>query len=264
MASKLSKSELEQIQNTLSLNETYRFIKNKLNQSFSVGDILIKRINRSWVGFPEWEVETVSDVNPMPRRYMYVYEDPETGIGFIKQIKVSDGKLGSTLMCMTQFDYEFVKFEVDPLFVESILLGDGSFDIKDIARIEKERKGEIVAYNKSICQPSKTVSQVNAFLSQCKPGSKFYCAYGSDGYFGAWVETFEVSDWKRRFVSNLSTAVKESYSHYIDDVKVCDTKAIIMVDRKTQWGKDHFPSFYFIDKHLYLSEPKNLFSRNDR
>jgi len=264
--SNLRDGDLGDIEQILSRDVIAKFIRSRKEQSFCVGDVLIKKINNSFEDTPDWRYETVrGKVNPMHKRYMYVYEDPETGIGFIKQLKISDGSLGSQLMPMTNFDPEFVRFEVDPLYIESLLLGNGVFDIKHISQLEKEKKKDIVDFNKSICYRSNTISEVNNFFSKIKVGSTFY--YSSSKCFtGVSVESAKLISIKKRYISHLSPSQKWDHVSMINNSSICDVKNVCTFEIQfTRFNhKMDFTSFDFIGHELYSSEPKNILSSGER
>lgn len=264
--SNMKDHDLEEVEHILSRDITAKFLRSRKDQSFCVGDILLKKINNSFGDDPAWKYETVrGKVNPMYKRYMYVYEDPETKIGFIKQVKTSDGGLGSQLIPMTNFDPEFVRFEVDPLYIETLLLGNGVFDIKHISRLEYDRKKDIVDFNKSICYKSSTLSEVNNFFSTIKIGSTFYFST-NNGFTGVDVQSAKLLSIKKKYVSHLTNAQKYDNTHLINDKSVCDVKNvyILEIEFPNFSHKITYTSFEFIDDELYNCEPKDILSNGDR
>lgn len=266
--SKLDRDDLMEIRHILDRDATYKYLKHRKQCSFSVGDILLKKINRSFSLEPMWEYETVSDSsNSMPKRYMYVYEDPETGIGFIRQIKTNGEGLGRWITPMTNFDHDYVRFEVDPLFLDSILLGDGTFDIKSLAKAEKQKKKEIIEFNKSISHPTGKCSEINNVLSTLKVGSVFYsCGQArTGGYTGRFVREHKIVSINRKYVSALKASHKNNYVTEISTPSICDTKVVLLLEVNVDGvGLFSMNTFDLIGTELYTSKPRNILSSGER
>lgn len=254
--------EIKYILDILDRDPTYKYLKYKKDFSFSVGDVLIKRINKSFGPDPLWEYEAVSGLsNHMLKRYMYVYEDPETGIGFIKQMKINGEGLGKLLIPMTNFDYDYVRFEVDPVFLDSILLGDGSFDIKTLAKAEKQRKEEVIDFNKTIAHPSSKCSEINSFISSLKVGSEFHSSWNAphNTYQGRYVTTYKMLSLKKIYISNLPFDQRSHFLPEISNKTICDTKVVYIIEVSTPWNHSMiFNTFDFIGRELYASKPRNI------
>src|ERR1035437_4708446 len=94
---KLTKKDLEEIKDLHQDSDIYQWLTNAKKAKFSIGDVLLKEFY-GWNNEdafddlePKWCME-LGDEFGLPQRYMYVYED-EQGIGFLKAINPSTGKL---------------------------------------------------------------------------------------------------------------------------------------------------------------------------
>lgn len=175
MEFKLSKEEQKELSSRVESNQFHRYLKNKSSMAFEVGDVLIKTCLR-YVEIDKysWKAESVSYDNPMPQRYVYVFED-EYGIGYLKQLKVSTGTLGIGLFCLTDFDYTNTKFEVDPEYAEHVLL-DANFDIKLLHKKSLEARKIVSQMNRKIGVRCKTLAEFNAFFDSLNIGDSYWVA----------------------------------------------------------------------------------------
>ena len=143
----LSKLDKGQIKASLEANALVRWLQFKDSVRFNVGDVLIKehlkyRYNKQE---PEvWDEVKVSERSTQPAKYVYVYEDPATGIGYIKKVKADgSGTIGNP-MSLYDMDLNNVRFRVDPNFLDHTLLGeDADFDPAKLHNEEKARRAKI-------------------------------------------------------------------------------------------------------------------------
>lgn len=199
--------EMEDLQHTVQTNNVHRWFLAKDSLKFEIGDVLLKYIvrydrdNLDANGEPSlrWYPENINSDAKMAQRYVYVYED-EFGIGYIKQLKVSTGKLGVELFCLTDFNYEGTKFEVDPEYAEHTLL-DADFNIKDIHKRSLEARKIIIKMNRKIGTKPQTLKQFNNFFSKLKAGDTVYT---TSDYTAKYIQTITITDLKTITVDQLN------------------------------------------------------------
>ena len=184
MKFELTEKQQKALNRTVEQNPVRRYLLNRDNLNFEIGDVLIKN-NKGYQGV--WKYETVSSGNQMAQRYVFIYKD-EFGIGYVKQLRVSDGKLGDEIYCLADYDYESCRFEVDPEYAELIFL-DADFDIKAVHRQSLEQRKLVVKANRKIGVKPKTLKECNEFFAKLKVGDKFWV---SNDYTGKWSQQNEI------------------------------------------------------------------------
>lgn len=175
----LTRSQQNQLDNAKKINPVRKWMEFSKTHNFEVGDVLIRLNLRG----DKWEPQPISYDNKMPQRFVYIHQD-EYGIGWIKTLRVSDGELGSELICLTDVVSDEVKFEVDPEYAEHALL-DADFDIKKLHKRSLEARKLVSKANKKIGTKFKTLSEANLFFSTMQVGDKFWI---SQDYTGRWIE----------------------------------------------------------------------------
>lgn len=166
-------------QNRLKRDETrhpvVRYLKNKENMAFNIGDILIKRIRRTTPHQGEtWITEMMSSASKTPRKYVFLHEN-EWGVGYIKRLKADGSGTCGPMMCMADVEYTWVRYEVDPEYSDHILLGEQEkYHYNERFRKEKEERQEIHKYNRSILISTKSYDIVNERVRMLKPGTRFW------------------------------------------------------------------------------------------
>ncbi len=182
MKVELTVTEQDQLDHAVQENIVHKWLANKDAMKFEVGDILLK-YHRDYQadlnGNYTWTPENIMSNLKMPQRYVYIYED-EFGIGYVKPLKVSDGLLGKELLCMTEFDWTRVRFQVDPEYAEHVLL-DSEFDIQDQHKKSMQGRKVIAKMNRKIGIKPKTVSEYNNFFGKLKADDKFWVSYDYTG-----------------------------------------------------------------------------------
>ena len=204
----LTANEKKQLDNAVKENIVHKWLANKEVMKFEIGDVLLKYrrgYNPDMHGNYEWKPENIMSDLKMPQRYVYIFED-EFGIGYVKPLKVSDGKLGKELLCMTEFDWTHVRFQVDPEYAEHVLL-DSEFDIKDQHKKSMQGRKQVTKMNRKIGIKPKTINEFNNFFGKLKAEDKFWTSADYTGkYFNEYtVKTLSMTptsqinswDWKR-------------------------------------------------------------------
>ena len=185
MKVELTAIQQKQLDNAIKENIVHKWFSIKDSIKFEVGDILVKHI-KSWdrmTGTDSWMQENIMSDNKMAQRYVYIYEDAFV-IGYLKALKVSDGKLGKELFCMTDFDFVNTRFEVDPEYAEHCLL-DADFNIKAVHKKASEGRKVIANMNRKIGVKIHTLKEFNDYFSKLKVGDIFFNARDFTGKYCA-------------------------------------------------------------------------------
>lgn len=181
MKVELSADELKQLDCAKKNNLLRKWFAHKDKMKFEIGDVLVKYfLSRDYdTKQDKWVVENINSKNKMVQRYVYIHED-EFGIGYIKQLRVSDGTLGKELICLTDYNYDNCKFEVDPEFAETTFLG-AEFDIKAVHKATLANRKIVTKMNRKIGTKPNSVKQFNSFLEKVGVGGVFYSTYDYTG-----------------------------------------------------------------------------------
>lgn len=181
MKVKLSAQEQKQLQNALDSNKVRRWLEQKEQMRFEIGDVLIKKLKQTDYHSKNisWKIENINSDNKMAQRYVYIYED-EYGIGYIKPLRVANGTFGKDLICLTDFDFAHIKFEVDPEYAEHVLL-DAEFDIKEIHKNSLAARKIVTKMNRKVGVRPKTLQEFNDFFEKLNLGDTFWMTHDYTG-----------------------------------------------------------------------------------
>lgn len=214
-----SEKDLKSIKLIQNNNQTYQFLKNKQNFNFTAGDFLIKLNKRA----DKWEVETVSNISQVPKRYLCVYED-EFGIKYIRQL-TSKGDVLPHITPLTEWS-NWTRYEIDPEFAEHIILnGEEEFDFAAQKKKEKSRRDKITRKNKKLVVNFANIQAVDKFLLGLKPGDNIWFGHTIPDTVGSKYEVVAVdpnkrgNTWGRDRAVTVSIALKtleKSYSHTVE------------------------------------------------
>lgn len=155
-------------------NPICRFLKNQEVFKFNIGDIVIKQKRRSMS--EEWETEVIPGVRA-PRKFMYVFEN-EVGIGYLKPLRVDGTGFTSELVMTANFDPDYVRFQLDPDFVDHMLIGEDDFEYNTSYINKKAYRDEAIKNNKKILVQTKATKKRAEWISNLKVGDEFWL--GSD------------------------------------------------------------------------------------
>lgn len=192
----ISDKDLKQIQNIQNHNATYQFLKNKNQFNFTAGDFLIKLNKRG----DKWEVENVSSVSQVPKRYLCVYED-EFGIKYIRQL-TSKGDVLPHITPLTEWS-NWTRYEIDPEFAEHIILnGEEEFDFAAQKRKEKSRRDRITRKNKKLVVAFKDMEAVDNFIKCKQPGDFLWIGYTIPDAANSKFEVLDIAESKEVFSWN--------------------------------------------------------------
>lgn len=135
---KLSKEEQTRVKSLLSDTFTYYLKFKKRNAHLKVGEVYITDKKYDFQ-------ETGERV-----KWLYFYEDPDTGIGFFKRM-TSTGKWGTGIYCDTKMDYG-TNFQIDPDYIENIILNDTpeTFDPGKAQKEKNKDRAKILRANRKL------------------------------------------------------------------------------------------------------------------
>lgn len=251
----LSKQDLDEIAEMRKRNHLCKFLDNKERFRFTVGDILVKRI-QDWDDETRWNTEYVNEATKMAKRYVYVYED-EHGVGFIRSLKVTDGQLGKQIYCMSDFvENETIRFEVDPEFTDSVLLGDGSFDIKAMRQKVRDKQKAVDALDKACRQELTNLKALNDFFAPMTVGSRFY---SRAHYKNSPAEFHEIISIKKKYIARLGAEAKDDLSYTFKNPSDLNDSVCYLIEAKDGSGyEEEFYSYGFCDEFLYNNTPPSM------
>jgi hypothetical protein len=157
-------------------------------KTFSNGDFLIKTIHRVHSGSASKRTKPVFATNSygVKRKYQVVDVD-KNGAVWIKEIS-STGKPKGPILCplleelygILETD-EVEKFEIDPEFVDSMILGPSAYNPTEIQNSMSKTWKEITEHNKKHIKRFKTISEAVSFFKTIKSGDQFWTS--SKKYF---------------------------------------------------------------------------------
>jgi len=210
--------ELQQeLDDALKSNSTRRWLQQKENMKFEVGDVLLKYFLRTdyQTKVQSWVPENINSDNKMAQRYVYIFED-EFGIGYMKQLRVANGTLGKELYCLTDFDLTDTKFEVDPEYAEHVLL-DADFDIKQIHKASLAARKVVTKMNRKIGFKPKTLQEFNTLFDKVKVGDTFWT---SSDFTGRFIQEMKVTGITKINVSDLDRQNDWSWRRFKENNKI--------------------------------------------
>lgn len=240
MKVELSKDDKKQIDDQLKNNKIIQWFKHRENMKFEVGDVLLRYTEQYDEAADKYilKPEPISYGNKMPQRYVYIHED-KNGVGFIKKLRTSDGKLGKELFCLTDFDYSDTRFEVDPEYAEHSLLGE-EFNIRDVHKKSLEGRKIIIKMNRKIGKKLPTLLDKNMFFDDLKKGDYFYT---SRDYTGKYVAKYKVIKIELIDLTKNTHSFDWSLQNYVKGLTAKDPKFVHKVTYKGDYGQEDNYSF---------------------
>ena len=206
MKFELTEKQKKELQRAVDNNPIAKYLRNKDHTNFEVGDVLVKK---SLSYQKNWNFETVSSSNKMHQRYVYIFKD-EFNIGYVKKLRVSDGKLGDEIYCLADYDFDSTRFEVDPEYAERIFL-DAEFDIKEVHRASLEARKLVIKGNRKIGTKPKTLKEFNDFFSKLKAGDTLWV---SQDYTCRWLQEYTIVDITKILASKLDQSQDWQWESY--------------------------------------------------
>ncbi len=253
---KLTKNDLDRIKNSYEANPVNRYLKAKNRFGFKVGDVLIRKRKSGYGDTSTWKVETISDRSPVPKKFIYVHEN-DLGVGYIKQIKSNGKELCDNIQCLDDLDFTWTTYEVDPDYIDHIVLTDGDqdFTVGDQFVELRKKRNKIHNLNRKIAHRPSTEVEMFNFLSSLSVGQKIW--FGSDLYEASYKEMTiskietgtpkEIYGWSNTR-STLTTAIR------IEGTEV-NTKTGNGPYGRTITSEAHYYVFYTTQPHAYEQPP---------
>lgn len=157
-------------------------------KTFSQGDFLVKTIHRTHSSQVAKRNKPVFATNSygLKRKYQVVDID-KNGVPWVKEVG-STGKSKGPILCPLIEELEGIldkgyleKFEIDPEFVDSMILGPSAYSPMEAQDHLSKTWKEITEHNKKHIKRFKTLNQAVAFFKAIKPGDQFWTS--SKKYF---------------------------------------------------------------------------------
>lgn len=212
-------------------NPICRFLKNQEVFKFNVGDIVIKQKRHSMND--TWETEVIPGVRA-PRKFMYVFEN-EVGIGYLKPLRVDGTGFTSELVMTANFDPDYVRFQLDPDYVDHMLIGDDDFEYNQSYVNKKAYRDEAIKNNKKLLVQTKSTKKRADWISNLKVGDEFWMG----DYFD------ELAHNKYRVME----AISDQLARHIRVEAVSNVNPT-MVGRSMLWDEA-----YFVYRYVSMKQP---------
>jgi hypothetical protein len=151
-------------------NPICRFLKNQEVFRFNVGDVVIKQ-KRDTMD-KEWETEVIPGVKS-PRKFMYVFEN-EVDVGYLKPLRVDGTGFTTELVCAANFNPDYVRFVLDPDFVDHMLIGDEDFEYNKSYLNKRAYREEAIKNNKKILVHTRSTKKRTEWINSLKVGDEFW------------------------------------------------------------------------------------------
>ena len=256
MKVELTPDEQKQLEQAKKTNNVAKWFAQRDKMKFEVGDVLVKYfLRRDYETKKDnWVVENINSDNKMAQRYVYIHED-EHGIGYIKQLRVSDGTLGKDLMCLTDFDYDGCKFEVDPEFAETTFLG-AEFDIKSVHKASLAARKVITKMNRKIGIKPKSIKEFNKFLEKVGVNGTFY---STTDFTGRHMKEYKIISLEKVTTAQLDRSQEWFWNRIKEkkDIAIDDNFIYKVMTQGGYYGNSR--AYFFIENFkgncLYTQQP---------
>lgn len=257
MKVELTKEQEAEIKYALDNNSVRRWLQQKDNMKFEIGDVVLKYNLRTdyQTKKQSWVAENINSDNQLAQRYVYIYED-EFGIGYLKQLRVANGSLGKELYCLTDFNLKEVKFEVDPEYAEKVLL-DGEFDIKEIHKASLRARKIVTKMNRKIGKKGKTVQDFNDMFDNVKVGDTFWT---TTDYTGRWIQEYKITKIEKVAIKDLESKNDWTWRNWKERAKNNKIQAPVnsyytyKIDATSTYGKQGHMVVEFNTNVLYFTQ----------
>jgi hypothetical protein len=164
----------------MTTDKTLKHLRDLSFYKFSIGDVLVRRDrHRKWDnGNDSYEWKTSIAQCGLPHKYVYVFEN-ELGVGYIRRLSVNGRKFVDRPICVTEFDPDQVKFELDPEYADHMLLSheDDDFDTKSRYDEVKRKREQINRKNKKLALVMPDEAAAIDWMSKLKVGDHFWYGY---------------------------------------------------------------------------------------
>lgn len=259
----LTKEDKEKIDNVNKFDPIVKFLRNQEHLKFKVGDILVKMVPaRDEEGKMTWRPELVSDVTPIPKKFLYVCEN-DVGVGFVKSIN-SSGKPGKGMTPMTDFDINYNRFELDPDIADHILLADEGEVFDAAAAYKQKKKFREKAFKlnrKQMVAMDADIDRIK-FLETLKVGDQFWSGRTMDGMVTTKVEVVKISTQLTSYNSRWDKEAWDSMIKENPDLTGVTLKQftckIIAHEAPDRIGKLEDDTYRSFDRYITFKPPYKL------
>lgn len=172
---KKTPEDLARERSDLNTSPIMRFLKNRDQYTFNIGDILIKETR--WDSKGKWEISKTA-IGGI-KKYMYVFEN-ELGIGYIKQLKVDGTGFTTNISCVANYDPETVRLSLDPDYADHLLIGENEFNYNDDYLRKKEFRQEAIKRNRSLVVNTRNEETRMAWYHSLKDGDTIWASWKLD------------------------------------------------------------------------------------
>lgn len=257
MKVELTAEQTKELHDALASNSVRRWLQTKDMMKFEIGDVVLKYTLRTdyQTKKQSWVPENINSDNKLAQRYVYIYED-EFGIGYLKQLRVANGTLGKELYCLTDFDFSYIKFEVDPEYAEHVLL-DAEFDIKSIHKASLAQRKIVTKMNRKTGVKGKTLQDFNSMFDDKKVGDVFWT---SSDYTGRYAEEYTITKITKVSVQDLDRQNDWTWRRWKERVKEQGITAPLnstysyKIDAKGKYAKQDHLIIEFNRDVLYFTQ----------
>jgi hypothetical protein len=148
------------------------------NVSFNVGDILVQRTMEFDADAQNIESDSVTlyENSIIPKRFLVIYADSNTGTFLAKPFDLK-GKPETDLISLNDVDNaawsELIYYQVDPIAIDSILLGE-EYDLASVFAKESVRRANIIEMKRKSSVVFNNLKAVNKFIKNLKLGQTIY------------------------------------------------------------------------------------------
>jgi hypothetical protein len=180
-------------------DRTLKHLRNMSFYKFSIGDVLIReeryrnydKVHGAADGY-EWKPVKASC--GLHNKYVYVFEN-ELGVGYIRRMSVNGSRLVDQPLCITQFDPDQTRFQLDPEYADHMLLAseEDEFDVKTRYSNLKKKRERINRLNEKIRLKWADEPAVIAWMQTLKVGDQLWWGYGKNSIHKEPYVVLEVS-----------------------------------------------------------------------
>jgi hypothetical protein len=188
----------------MSTDKTLKHLRDMSFYKFAIGDVLVKqeKVHKWDQGNDVYEWKTSIAACGLPYKYVYLFEN-ELNIGYIRRLSVNGRKFVDTPLCVTEFDPDYIRFELDPEYADHMLLSEeeDKFDTKSRYDAIKRRREQVNRKNKKMAVSLPDVAAAVDWMSKLKVGDQIWYGHGitnihKDPYFIHEINLVEPPDWK--------------------------------------------------------------------
>lgn len=169
---------------------------------------------------------------------MYVFEN-EVGIGYLKPLRVDGTGFTSELVMTANFDPDYVRFQLDPDFVDHMLIGDDDFEYNQSYLNKKAYRDEAIKKNKKLLIQTRATKKRTEWITSLKPDDEFWMGSDFD----------ELAHNKYKVIEHISNRNPTQIR-----VETVSNVNQAMIGRSMVWDEAYFVYRYVSMKQPYVLE----------